>query len=253
MIERQAVFHDGELPLWNRYDSAGLPLLGQGQSCFGDPLHLIPMLANGASWAWDIKFLLAKWLFACGVGLCIWRLFHHLPGALLTTVSAAFMGFFVFRINHPAVFSFCYSPWILFCWIRCMDARSTRRVVLWLVALICANWTEMNSGTGKEAYVLLVTMNFTGLCLLLASEQSPEEKNRGCSEDLFSVASCLRCWPRPFGSLFTARSKRRIRATTWPRPSRYSPECLRDSSTRLFTARSSSSRASSTRPPTSSC
>jgi hypothetical protein len=178
MIERQALLRDGELPLWNRYDSAGLPLLGQGQSCFGDPLHLIPILANGASWAWDLKFLLAKWLFACGVGLCVWRLFHHLPSALLTAVSAAFMGFFVFRINHPAVFSFCYSPWILYCWIRCMDARSPRRVVLWLVALIGANWTEMNSGTGKEAYVLLVMMNFSGLCLVLTGERTLREKSR---------------------------------------------------------------------------
>jgi hypothetical protein len=175
-IERQAVLKEGELPLWNRYDSAGLPLLGQGQSCFGDPLNLIPTLANGVSWAWDLKFLLAKWLFACGIGLCAWRLFRHLPSALLTTVSAAFMGFFVFRINHPAVFSFCYSPWILYCWIRSMDARSSRRLILSLVALVGANWTEMNSGTGKEAYVLLIMMNFTGFCLLLTSERTSREK-----------------------------------------------------------------------------
>ncbi len=177
-MEHQAVLHEGELPLWNRYDSSGLPLLGQGQSCFGDPLHLIPILANGASWAWDLKFLLAKWLFACATGLCVWRLFRHLPSALLTTVSAAFMGFFIFRINHPAVFSFCYSPWILYCWIRCLDARSGRRLVIWLLALIGANWTEMNSGTAKEAYVLLIMMNFTGSCLLLASARPVREKAR---------------------------------------------------------------------------
>jgi hypothetical protein len=177
-IERKAVFQEGELPLWNRYDSGGLPLLGQGQSCFGDPLHVIAILANGASWAWDVKFLLAKWLFACGVGLCLWRLFHHLPSALLTAVSSAFMGFFVYRINHPAVFSVCYAPWILYCWIRCMDAKSGRRAVLWLAALVGANWTEMNSGTGKEAYVLLVTMNFSGFCLLLTSDRTLREKLR---------------------------------------------------------------------------
>jgi len=178
MIEREAVFRDGELPLWNRYDSTGVPLLGQGQSCFGDPLHILPILANGASWAWDIKFLIAKWLFACGTGLCVWRLFRHLPSAILTAVSAAFMGFFVFRLNHPAIFSFCYSPWILYCWIRCMDARSARRVIVWLAALIGANWTEMNSGTAKEAYVLLITINFSGLCLLLASDRGLAEKSR---------------------------------------------------------------------------
>jgi hypothetical protein len=177
-IEREAVFRDGELPLWNRYDSAGLPLLGQGQSCFGDPLHAIPVLADGASWAWDLKFLLAKWLFACGVGLCVWRAFRHLPTAMLAAASASFIGFFVFRINHPAVFSFCYSPWILYTWLRCIEARSRPRTVLWLAALIGANWTEMNSGTGKEAYVLLFTMNFSGLCLLVTGEQTVRQKAR---------------------------------------------------------------------------
>jgi hypothetical protein len=178
VIERQALLHDGELPLWNRYDATGVPLLGQGQSFFGDPLHIIPILANGVSWAWDIKFLLAKWLFACGVGLCVWRLFRHLPTALLTAASVSFLGFFVYRIDHPAIFGLCYSPWILYAWIRCTEARSTRGLVIWLAALIGANWTEMNSGTAKEAYVLLIMMNFSGMCLFLLSERSPREKAR---------------------------------------------------------------------------
>jgi hypothetical protein len=176
MIERRAVFRDHELPLWNRYDSAGLPLLGQGQSCFGDPLHLLPILADGAAWAWDLKFLLAKWAFACGIGLCTWSAFRHLPTAILTAVSASFIGFFVFRINHPAVFSLCYSPWILYCWLRCLDAPSDRGSVYWLAALVGANWAEMNSGTAKEAYVLLLSMNFSGLCLFLADERPGRRK-----------------------------------------------------------------------------
>src|SRR5437868_3655719 len=31
-IQGRALFRDGELPLWNRYNSCGLTLLGQGQS-----------------------------------------------------------------------------------------------------------------------------------------------------------------------------------------------------------------------------
>ena len=81
MAENRAVLRDGELPLWNRYDSAGSPLLGQGQSCFGDPLQVIPILADGAAWAWDVKYLLAKWLFAFGIGLCCWHSFRSLPAA----------------------------------------------------------------------------------------------------------------------------------------------------------------------------
>jgi hypothetical protein len=176
VVEDRAVVHDGELPLWNRYDSAGLPLLGQGQSCFGDPLHMIPVLADGASWAWDLKFLLAKWIFAGALGACVWRMFRHLPTAILTTVSVPFLGFFVFRINHPAVFSLCYAPLILYVWLRCVEAGTVRGAALWLAALIGANWMEMNSGTAKEAYALLFSMNFSGLCLLAAGGRPRREK-----------------------------------------------------------------------------
>jgi hypothetical protein len=172
----RAVLGDGELPLWNRYNSAGTSLLGQGQSCFGDPLQVLPILAGGAAWAWDLKFLLAKWLFACGIGLCVWRTSQHLPSALALSVSASFIGFFVYRLNHPAIFSMCYAPWILYCWLRVSGSGSARGAILWLLALIGANWTEMNSGTVKEAYVLLFSMNLAGLCVLLTSDQPLRKK-----------------------------------------------------------------------------
>src|ERR1019366_855507 len=98
----------GELPLWNRYNSCGSPLLGQGQSMFGDPLHLFVILADGASWAWDLKFLIAKWGFALALGLLVLAVTRHLPAALIVSAAAPFVGFFVYRINHPAFFSMCY-------------------------------------------------------------------------------------------------------------------------------------------------
>jgi hypothetical protein len=174
--EGRAVFHDGELPLWNRFDSAGLPLLGQGQSCFGDPLNLLPMLSGGAAWAWDLKILIAKALFAFGAGLCAWRMFRHLPTSLLIACSAPFIGFFVYRIDHPAIFSMCYAPWIIYCWVRSVEGREARSVAPWLAALIGANWIEMNSGTVKEAYTLLFLMNFAGLCILVTSGRSIRAK-----------------------------------------------------------------------------
>jgi hypothetical protein len=47
-IQSRALFRDGELPLWNRHNSCGLTLLGQGQSMFGDPLHGIVLFAGAA-------------------------------------------------------------------------------------------------------------------------------------------------------------------------------------------------------------
>src|SRR5438105_9495831 len=38
MMQREAL-RQGELPLWNRYSLGGMPMLGQGQSGFGEPLN----------------------------------------------------------------------------------------------------------------------------------------------------------------------------------------------------------------------
>jgi hypothetical protein len=178
MIQHRALLDDGELPLWNRYGSAGTALLAQGQTCFGDPLQLIPLIADGAAWAWDLKFIAAKWLFSCAIGFCVWRLTRHLPAALMLAGSAQFIGFFVYRVNHPAIFSLCYAPWILYFWLRIVDARSERGSALWMAALVAANLVEMNSGTAKEAYVLLLSLNFSGACILCMGERPLREKLR---------------------------------------------------------------------------
>jgi len=173
VLEHRALFRDHELPLWDRYNSAGVPLLGQGQSMFGDPLHMIlPVLFDGAAWAWDLKYLAAKWLLAIGLGLLAWEGTRHLPSALLVAFASAFVGYFVYRFNHPAFFSFCYGPWILYGWARAARAPELRATAGWTGGLILANWAEMTSGTVKEAYMLLLTMNLTGL-LVLALDAAP--------------------------------------------------------------------------------
>ena len=125
--------------------------------------------ANGASWAWDAKYLIAKWLLACGLGLCVLRLTRHLPSALLITLAADFLGFFPFRVNHPAYFSFCYAPWALYCWLRISTAPRWTDAARWTAGLLLANWALMNSGTAKEAYMLLLCMNFSGACVLVSA------------------------------------------------------------------------------------
>ncbi|MBI4626996.1 MAG: hypothetical protein HY736_27710, partial [Verrucomicrobia bacterium] len=201
MIQQRALAQ-GELPLWNRYNSAGTPLLGQGQSMFGDPLQLLVVLAKGAAWAWDLKYLVVKWLFATALGLLVlavtrdqkttgpkdqeaggadpgplvpsslrplvpWS-FSPLIPSLLVTVAAPFLGFFYYRLNHPAIFSLCYAPWALYCWVRVAQAATRRAAAGWTAGLMLANLALMNSGTAKEAYMLLLCMNFSGACVLLA-------------------------------------------------------------------------------------
>ncbi|MFM9031558.1 MAG: hypothetical protein ACKOTF_12960 [Opitutaceae bacterium] len=216
VIQHRAL-SQGELPLWNRYNALGVPLLGQGQSMFGDPLHFLVIAARGAAWAWDLKYLIAKWLFASGLGLAVLALIegrrgqrtndlrgqgtkglqdearaggispHPLPhsptpslppspsplvlsalGPLIVAVAAPFVGFFLYRINHPAYFSLCYAPWPLYCLLRVANAPDRRGVTLGSAGLLVANLALMNSGTVKEAYMLLLSVNFSGLCVLLA-------------------------------------------------------------------------------------
>lgn len=169
VVESRSLLRDLELPLWNRYDSGGLPLLGQGQSMFGDPLHLLVLLTNGSTGWWDLKYLLAKFLFATSIGLCVLQLTRHLPAATIITASSMFIGFFSYRYSHPAFFSFCYAPAILLCWFKLIDSVRPRTTAIWLAALVLADWSLINSGTVKDAYILLLAMNFGGsLTLLLA-------------------------------------------------------------------------------------
>jgi hypothetical protein len=168
-VERRAVL-GGELPLWNRYNSNGLPLLGQGQLMFGDPLHTLLLLAGGNSWAWDAKYVLAKVLFAAGLGLIIYRATRHLPSALLLGFASAFIGFFAYRFNHPAYFSLCYAPWMLYPWLEMLRAERPRAAAPWIGLLLLANWAEMNSGTVKEAYMLLLGINFCGFLVFALSD-----------------------------------------------------------------------------------
>ncbi|HYJ07006.1 MAG TPA: hypothetical protein VEX43_17890 [Chthoniobacterales bacterium] len=167
VVQSKALFKHFELPLWNRYDSCGLPLLGQGQSMLGDPLHLLALLTNGSTAAWDLKYLIAKFIFAASLGLCVLQLTRHLPAALVIALSSSFIGFFSYRYSHPAFFSMCYAPFILLCWFKLIDAPKGRPSALWLGLMVLANWMMINSGTVKEAYVLLLAMNLCGCLTLL--------------------------------------------------------------------------------------
>ena len=168
-IESRALFGDRQLPLWDRWNSAGTTLFGQGLSMLGDPLHLLVLAFGGAAWAWDIKFLIAKVLFCWGIGLTVFFTVKHLSSAMLVTFSSAFIGFFYHRFDHPAFFSMCYAPWILYAWLRLAHAASNGSEAVWAAGLVVVTWLELNSGTVKEAYMLLITMHTSGFLVFLFS------------------------------------------------------------------------------------
>ena len=167
VVASRALLRDGEWPLWDRYSGNGAPLLGQGRSMVGDPLHWLVLAAGGRAWAWDVKFLVAKLCFAAGVGLLVLTATACLPAALLLSFSAAFIGCWAYYLNHPAFFSLCYAPWIVFAWQEIARAASWRRVLGWTAGLVLVCWTELNSGSLPEAAALLVYLNLLGLLVLL--------------------------------------------------------------------------------------
>ncbi len=166
-IEHDALWTDHELPLWDRYASCGVSLIGQGQSMVGDPIHLPVVLARAASWAFDLKFVLLRALFACGLSWTVWALRRDWAAAALVAVGSAFIGFFNFRINHPAIFSVCYAPWVLCAWVHLITAAERRAIWGWAVGLLVANGCLLTSGTVKEAYMLLAAINAAGAVSLL--------------------------------------------------------------------------------------
>lgn len=171
MIQREALFEHGELPLWNRYSLGGAPLLGQGQSMFGNPLHSLTIVANGAAWAWDLHFVVSRILFVGVLGFTVWLLTRHLGAALLVTIASGFIGFYSFRLNHPANFSVSYGPLVLCSWVGLGLATTSAKRAVWALGLVVANWTVFTSGTLKEALMILVCGNVAGgIWVLLAPE-----------------------------------------------------------------------------------
>lgn len=167
VVEARALSKYHELPLWNRYNATGLPLLGQGLSMCADPLQLVVLATGGSSVGWDLKYLLAKFLFAACIGLCVLQAARHLPAAMILAATAPFIGFFSYRYTHPAFFTLCYAPAVLLCWFKLIDSRPGRATALWLGGMVLADWTLLNGGGLKESYILFLTLNFCGLLTLL--------------------------------------------------------------------------------------
>jgi hypothetical protein len=188
-IGARAVFKDNTLPLWNRYASTGTPLLGQGQSMALDPMQWPVLAAGSAAWAWDLKFVVAKALFALGIGLVVYLSTGSLFAAVLLAGAAPFIGFFQYRINHSSYFSVCYAPWILVAALTARRCRARGGLLLALAGWFVADWAELNSGTVKEAACILAVLNFTGLALAASGPPSTSaRRHRAIAVLLFFAA-----------------------------------------------------------------
>jgi len=208
VIEERAIKRDHEFPLWNRYNGAGRSLIGQGQAMLGDPFNWLIMVFGTSAAAYDVKFVVLKLIFALSIGATVFLLTRSLRAAALSTVFAPFITYFVYRVNHPAIFSLCYAPLILLAWIGI--ARSDRsRLHLWLALLAAANWLLINSGTVKEAYIGGAVLNILGALAVPFNSESGKAKNilvRLCAGIVTVALTCVVALP-VLGSLYDAISK----------------------------------------------
>ena len=78
-------------------------------------------------------------------------------------ISAPFIGYFIYRVNHPAIFTLCYAPLISLAWLKVIYAEDERSRLRWVAGLMLANWLVINSGTAKEAYMAIVVLNAIGI------------------------------------------------------------------------------------------
>jgi len=172
VMEERAFKEHGEVPLWNRFNGTGRSLIGQGLSMLGDPANLAVVLWGVSALAFDLKFVALKMLFVFAIGASVYLVSASLRAAILITGLSAFLTYFIFRVNHPAIFSVCYAPLAMLAWIG-LTVQGSSRPRRWLVLLVAANWLLVNSGTAKEAYVMLGLINAMGAAFAwLAARES---------------------------------------------------------------------------------
>ncbi|MDE3100410.1 MAG: hypothetical protein KGJ88_13150 [Verrucomicrobiota bacterium] len=161
-IESRSLLNHGEIPLWNRYGHAGYTLIGQAISMLGDPLQAIVILGRGSAAAWDIKFLLAKFLFCAGFGLLVLRLLGSGGLSLLYAALGAYCGAFFFIYNHPVFFVFAYAPWILLSALQWLGPPSPHRA-WWGLTWLLANFACFNAGHVEVAVDFIGGLNLAAL------------------------------------------------------------------------------------------
>jgi hypothetical protein len=163
---QRAALGNGELPMWNRFNSAGLPLWAQGQTFLLDPLHWLALA--GGDLTLDLKFVAHRFVFAAGVGFAGLSAGGWLPAAV-AAAAAPFLGFYTYRLNHPAAFALTYGAWILVAWLALSVATTRSQLARAALLLAVASALVLFAAPPKEAFVVVVSCQAAGVLLLACS------------------------------------------------------------------------------------
>ncbi|MDH4064040.1 MAG: hypothetical protein OEW19_06545 [Acidobacteriota bacterium] len=176
-VQREAVAA-GEWPLWLRYSGLGRPLWGQGQSMFLDPIHLLSLLIEDPAAGWDLKFVYARVIFAIGAGLAALAATGSVFAGVMVGAAAPFIGYFTFRLNHPAAFSLTYTPWLLGAFVLLSRQREWRGLWWSGAGVAVAAALQMVSATPKEGAVAMLACQIAGLVAVVLGGGTGAERAR---------------------------------------------------------------------------
>lgn len=174
-IINDSIFKFGEFPFLNRYVGAGQSLWGQGYSMIGDPLHWITIIFPSSSVAWDVKFLLSKFLLIIGFGFLAFRLTNCKLTSITTSLIVSFIGFYTWVFNHPVFFSLTYVPFAFLNAISIKNLISKQSfyqseykfVSIYAILFCLIFWLNLNSTATKEAVInVLIIYSFIYIYLI---------------------------------------------------------------------------------------
>jgi hypothetical protein len=89
---------------------------------------------------------------------------------------APFIGYFTWRLNHPASFSIVYTPWLLWGFVHLARQRTRRQALAWSAAIGGMTCLQIVSSTPKEGAIALMACYAFGLMAAAGSAGTGTER-----------------------------------------------------------------------------
>lgn len=165
-VERRGLL-SGELPLWDRSNGLGHPLLGSGQTALFYPPHWIALLDPSQPALWDAIFLLLRFFAAFGSCLLLLELGAPLRFALLGAPIGALNGVFVLLSIRADLQAYACMPWVLLALVRLRSSPGPGPAL----ALAASSALCLFAAHPEPSFVALSTCALAALALLVREEE----------------------------------------------------------------------------------
>lgn len=158
-----------EFPYFNKYVGGGIANFSQSNNLILDPLNIFIYIFDGNSWGFDLKFIFSKLIFVLGIFFLTKFITKSNTDSLIIATMSIFIGYFHYRVQHPAIFSITYAPFLLHFWHRLKDSSDNLKYnqITFLSLIVLFNFLVINSGPLKEVSMIALMINLYGAALFL--------------------------------------------------------------------------------------